>query len=133
MRTETEPFLSTNSEKVRNECAEIPFTCAFFPLGFKLFKDSSKINLDEKDVEALFCAIDTNHDEVIEYTEFLAVFMDNYIFKNERYLRMAFEKFDLVYTLLLRWEFLNDCFRIKVAKSARKSLLRCLEVVTWFL
>jgi calcium-dependent protein kinase len=66
-----------------------------FAKGFKLFRETTKISLDENDLDKLFAAIDTNHDGVIEYTEFLAVFMDNYIFKNERYLRMAFEKFDL--------------------------------------
>mgnify|MGYP000849026982 CR=1 FL=1 len=79
--------------------------------------------LDEDDIDNLFVAIDTNHDGVIEYTEFLAVFMDNYIFKNERYLRMAFEKFDLVNLLTLAFRLTKSSnYRIRAERSAKRSL-----------
>ncbi len=40
--------------------------------------------------------MDVNQNGVIDYTEFLAVFMESYILKNERYLRDFFEKCDKV-------------------------------------
>lgn len=58
----------------------------------------SKIGIDKKlndeEIEKLFIAIDANKNGVIDYTEFVAIFAEHHIFKTEKYLRMAFEKFD---------------------------------------
>ena len=65
-------------------------------IGFSLLKDSTDLKLEPSDIEKLFSAMDVNQNGVIDYTEFLAVFMENYIMKNERYLRDFFEKYDKV-------------------------------------
>lgn len=58
----------------------------------------SKIGIDKKlndeEIEKLFIAIDANKNGVIDYSEFVAIFAEHHIFKTEKYLRMAFEKFD---------------------------------------
>jgi calcium-dependent protein kinase len=51
-------------------------------------------HMKRDEVEKLFTCIDANSNGVIDYTEFLAVFTEHYLFKTEKYLRMAFEKFD---------------------------------------
>jgi len=51
--------------------------------------------LDSESIEKLFQSIDANDNGVIDYSEFLAVFAENHLYKTEKYLRMAFEKFDL--------------------------------------
>jgi len=51
--------------------------------------------LTDKEIEKLFNAIDANRNGVIDYTEFVAIFAEHHLFKTEKYLRMAFEKFDL--------------------------------------
>jgi len=53
-----------------------------------------KQKLSNEEIQKLFKAIDANNNGVIDYSEFVAIFAEHYIFKTEKYLRMAFEKFD---------------------------------------
>lgn len=101
-------------------------------IGFKIFKEASKVAMEDSEIDKLFTAIDTNHDDVIEYTEFLAVFMDNYIFKNERYLRMAFEKFDLVTCYPLSPLTLQN-LRTTAVRLVKMSSHKSSEAVIWSL
>ena len=63
------------------------------------------------DVAKLFKAIDANNNDVIDYSgkkryskhksyalfvEFIAVFAEHHLFKTEKYLKLVFERFDLV-------------------------------------
>jgi len=51
--------------------------------------------LTTEEIKKLFLAIDANQNGVIDYSEFVAIFAEHHLFKTEKYLRMAFEKFDL--------------------------------------
>jgi calcium-dependent protein kinase len=68
------------------------FTNAFGEFQQKI---GIKQKLSNEEIEKLFKAIDANNNGVIDYSEFVAIFAEHYIFKTEKYLRMAFEKFDL--------------------------------------
>ena len=67
-------------------------------LGFEKLKQSGT-NVPIDQTKKLLTYIDANMNGVIDYSEFIAIFMDSYVIKNERYLRIAFEKFDRVDTI----------------------------------
>jgi len=52
-------------------------------------KEKAKIN-----VARLFESLDLNRSGMIDYSEFIAAFIHNAVFKNEKYLRMAFQRLD---------------------------------------
>eukprot|EP01017_Pseudomicrothorax_dubius_P037117 TRINITY_DN539_c0_g1_i11.p1 TRINITY_DN539_c0_g1~~TRINITY_DN539_c0_g1_i11.p1 ORF type:complete len:472 (-),score=153.12 TRINITY_DN539_c0_g1_i11:130-1545(-) len=66
-----------------------------FIAGMTNFSTQLGVSVKTEDLKKLFRAIDMDASTSIDYTEFLSCFMENLIYKNEKYLRAMFEKFDL--------------------------------------
>jgi len=75
--------------------------------------------LSYTDMNALFDKMDTNKDNLIEYTEFLSAAMSKKISISEDNMKMAFHFFDKV-----------DLFRIMMEKFLQQNLHLYLNVIT---
>jgi calcium-dependent protein kinase len=51
-------------------------------------------SLNSSDIEQIFTAMDFDNSGQVDYTEFIACFLDATITKNDRFLRKEFEKLD---------------------------------------
>jgi len=93
-----------------------------FESAFDEFQQKLQLNkkFSKEEVMNLFKAIDANNNNVIDYSEFIAVFAEHHLFKTEKYLRMVFERFDLVRDLGFMRSHKN-LIRIKTARSINKS------------
>jgi len=65
-----------------------------FLYGFNMFSESRNLNIDPEMISLIFDGLDANGNGVIDFTEFVASFMASHVYENEKYLKMAFDKFD---------------------------------------
>lgn len=52
------------------------------------------MSLTEDDAKTLFQAMDQNQSGMVDYSEFMAAFMENVVNSNENYLKSTFARFD---------------------------------------
>ena len=62
--------------------------------GLMEINRQAKLKLTEEDASQLFMAMDINQSGQVDYSEFIAAFMENVINTNENYLKHTFSKFD---------------------------------------
>ena len=60
------------------------------------FKSKLGLKLTSDQIVKMFDAMDIDKSGCIDYTEFIAAFLDTVILKQEKYLKEAFQKIDLV-------------------------------------
>jgi len=63
-----------------------------------LLKDNKKVDIPQYELEKLVSALDLNESGYIDYTEFLAAFAVNEVYKQEGYLKDVFMRLDKVLT-----------------------------------
>jgi len=56
-------------------------------IGLDYLKKEVNCNLNSNDIEQIFNAMDFDNSGLIDYTEFIASFLDGSIHKNEKFLR----------------------------------------------
>ncbi len=64
------------------------------------FKSKLGLKLTNDQIVKMFDAMDIDKSGSIDYTEFIAAFLDTVVLKQEKYLKEAFQKIDLVIYLL---------------------------------
>lgn len=64
-------------------------------IGLDYLRKEVNCNLTNSDIEQIFHAMDFDNSGQVDYTEFIASFLDCTIYKNEKFLRKEFEKLDV--------------------------------------
>lgn len=65
-------------------------------LGMNEFKSKLGLKLTPDQISKMFDAMDIDKSGSIDYTEFIAAFLDTVVIKQEKYLKEAFQRIDLV-------------------------------------
>lgn len=65
------------------------------------FKNKLGLKLSSDDISKMFEAIDIDNSGSIDYSEFIAAFLDTVVIKQEKYLKEAFQRIDSVFLDLL--------------------------------
>ncbi|CAM9421813.1 unnamed protein product [Chrysoparadoxa australica] len=76
----------------------------------------------QEEVVALLAGVDTNGNSSLDYQEFLAATIERRVFTQERYMKQAFDHFDLEGKGHINVEDLKKAFGIDDAEAARKHL-----------
>ncbi len=63
-------------------------------VGLDYLRKEVNINLKEEDLDQVFKAMDFDKSGQIDYTQFIASFLDVHAMKNDQFLRQQFEKLD---------------------------------------
>lgn len=56
-------------------------------IGLEYLRKEVNANLTNQDIEQIFQAMDFDSNGLIDYTEFIASFLDSSIYKNEKFLK----------------------------------------------
>lgn len=62
--------------------------------GLDYLRSEVNVNLNENDIDQIFSAMDFDNSGQVDYSEFIASFLDVHAMKNEQFLRREFEKLD---------------------------------------
>lgn len=60
------------------------------------FKERLQLKLTGEQISKIFDAMDIDRSGSIDYTEFIAAFLDTVVMKQEKFLKEAFQRIDLV-------------------------------------
>lgn len=63
-------------------------------IGLDYLRKEVNVKLEKNDIAEIFKAMDFDNSEQVDYTEFIASFLDCSIYRNERFLKKEFEKLD---------------------------------------
>lgn len=63
-------------------------------IGLDYLRKEVNVKLEEGDIHEIFRAMDFDNSGQVDYTEFIASFLDCTIYRNERFLKKEFEKLD---------------------------------------
>lgn len=100
--------------------------------GLQLFLKLSGKKLKEE-VETIFSNIDTDHNDYIEYEEFVRAAIDKEYFLNENFLRFAFNYFDSDQSGAITLEEITNLFyqndKNKKDSKAQEQLRKCFEEI----
>lgn len=64
-------------------------------IGLDYLKKEVNAHLTQSDIEEIFTAMDFDNSGQVDYTEFIASFIDSTIYKNEKLLKKEFDKLDI--------------------------------------
>lgn len=63
-------------------------------IGLDYLRKEVNVKLEKSDIAEIFKAMDFDNSGQVDYTEFIASFLDCSIYRNERFLKKEFEKLD---------------------------------------